>query len=177
MKIKKTNTKTNTFRNPLPGSTSLIQAPLHTPQQHMKDEGWGLWSMHNSFSLPLLSSHTFLLLQHGSFSLATVLQDKTALLTMDSSWAADNHFSVSWNTSSFSDVGIPSLVSHSFLSHSLSLSCVICPFLNVFSQQYHQLSRVTTSSTDWLSFGSLWVCCRGGWNWMELAGIGWNWLD
>lgn len=167
MKIKKTNTKTNTFRNSLPGSTSLIQAPLHTPQRHIKDEGWGLWSMHNSFSLPLLSSHTsapaWILLTGYSPSRQNCSADHGFFMGCRQSFLCLlKHLLLLWRWYSLSCFSL------FFIPLSFSVLCYL-PFLEcVFTavppalQRHHQLNRLAQL---WLTVGLLQ-------RWLELDGTG-----
>jgi len=55
---------------------SLLPPPY--PEHYRRDVEWGLQSVYNTTLLLLLPPHIFPLLQHGSFSQATIFQEKTA---------------------------------------------------------------------------------------------------
>ena len=79
------------------------------------------------------------------------------LLWCGSSMDCSEYPSLPWSTSSSSDLGVPSVVRHSFCSLLVSLFNILYPFLNTFSQRCHQL----------------------GW-WAQLCpvvGLLWSWLQ
>lgn len=173
VRIKKTNTKNNTYPPPLPGSTSLHPSRLlymaHNSTRRMEDGCCG-WCITVSFF------HSFLL----TLFLCSILGPSYQLQSfrinpLHGTWIlhglqriAALELGAPPTPPSLSLI-FPLLFLTLFCSLLLSLPCVICLFLNMFSQQHHQLPRDTTNTLDWPSFGTLWVCCRGDWNWLELA--------
>lgn len=145
-----------------------------------------MWSLHKGSSLPLLPPDSFPLLQHGLSSQAAFLQEKNlvhCVLSMGHSpsrtsplalmwvfhglqwilalvWAPHHGLwgsicSGTWSSSS-SDLGVPSAVSHSFCSLPFYLCGVVCSSLTVFSPR-------ATILAEGLSCVLLWVF----WIWME----------
>lgn len=101
-----------------------------------------------------------------------VLYDKPALQSMGSPRAARNSCFSAWSLSSSSDLGISSLVSHSFLLFPILVLCYL-PFPEyVFMAEPPMPSGVPSAPQIWLSFDTAALL-----KWLKSSGTRWRWLE